>query len=101
MPRAPDRSPQTLNLLAALLRNPLEWQHGYDLSKSTGLKSGTLYPILLRLEGRGWLESNWLEPVKPGRPARHGYRLTADGLEFARAQQRTVPVTETLNSRTA
>ncbi|RGP41080.1 hypothetical protein BPTFM16_01376 [Altererythrobacter insulae] len=46
----------------------------------TGLKSGTLYPILARCAERGLLESQWLEPSEQGRPPRHAYRITATGL---------------------
>ena len=46
MPRQANTSPQTKALLEALLEQPDTWQHGYDLSKRTNLKSGTLYPIL-------------------------------------------------------
>lgn len=58
------------------------WLHGYDMLKATGLKSGSLYPILMRLEERGMVEAEWQEPVKPGRPARHAYRLTPAGRLF-------------------
>lgn len=83
MPREPNTSPQTQALLQALLEQPQTWQHGYDLSKRTNLKSGTLYPILARLEANGFLESIWLEPSTPGKPPRHAYRLTAEGTSFA------------------
>jgi PadR family transcriptional regulator, regulatory protein PadR len=84
MPRPANISAQTLTLLAALLEHAQDWHHGYDLSQRTGLKSGTLYPILMRLAEQGFLESEWLEPSKPGRPARHAYRLTPDGLALAK-----------------
>jgi PadR family transcriptional regulator, regulatory protein PadR len=83
VPREPNTSPQTQRLLQALLEQPQTWQHGYDLSKRTNLKSGTLYPILARLEASGFLESTWLEPATPGKPPRHAYRLTSDGTNFA------------------
>ncbi len=77
-------SNQAQAILAALLRQPLEWQHGYDLAKLVHLGSGTLYPILIRLHGRGLLDAKWMEPERPGRPPRHAYRLSANGLAFAR-----------------
>ena len=77
------RSPQTMQLLAEFLQRPQEWRYGYDLSRNTGLKSGTLYPILMRMAGRGLLETSW-ETVEAGRPPRHLYRLTGDGLRYAR-----------------
>lgn len=79
-------SRQTLALLAALMERPRTWQHGYELSKETGLKSGTLYPILMRLSDQHFLESRWKEAERPGRPPRHVYRLTAAGLAVAREQ---------------
>ena len=79
-------SDQTLALLAALLEQPRAWRHGYELSKESGLKSGTLYPILIRLGDRGLLQSKWQLPEEPGRPPRHLYRLTAEGAAFAKEQ---------------
>jgi DNA-binding PadR family transcriptional regulator len=77
-------SPQARAVLDALLQQPLEWRHGYDLSKLVGVSSGTLYPILIRLHDRGLLDAKWVEPERPGLPARHAYRLSADGLTYAR-----------------
>lgn len=79
-------SRQTLALLAALMERPRTWQHGYEVSKETGLKSGTLYPILIRLSEQGLLNSRWKDAERPGRPPRHVYRLTATGLALAREQ---------------
>ena len=76
-------SPQTLSVLAALFQEPSQWQHGYALASQTGLRSGTLYPILIRLADRGLVEACWQEEPQPGRPRRHLYRLTADGLASA------------------
>ena len=76
-------SPQTLSVLAALCEQPSRWQHGYALATMTGLKSGTLYPILIRLADRGLVEACWQEEARPGRPRRHLYRLTAGGLASA------------------
>ena len=79
-------SRQTVALLAALMVRPRTWQYGYELSKETGLKSGTLYPILMRLSDQGLLNSCWKDAERPGRPPRHVYRLTATGLALAREQ---------------
>ncbi len=79
-------SKQTLALLEALLKHPLQWHHGYALNQQTGLFSGTLYPILMRLEKAGWLETRWEDTHVPGRPPRHFYRLTSDGREWAREE---------------
>jgi DNA-binding PadR family transcriptional regulator len=76
-------SAQTLSVLAALCQEPSQWQHGYALAKQTGLKSGTLYPILIRLADRDLVEACWQDEPAPGRPRRHLYRLTAAGLASA------------------
>jgi len=76
-------SPQTLRVLDIFLEEPKEWRYGYDISRDTGLKSGTLYPILMRLAERKLLDTSW-EAVETGKPPRHLYRLTPDGLQFAR-----------------
>jgi PadR family transcriptional regulator PadR len=77
-------SKQMLRLLDALSATPGEWRHGYDIIKETGLLSGTLYPLLMRMTDQGLVEAEWREPAQPGRPARHAYRLTAQGLALAR-----------------
>lgn len=79
-------SGQTLTLLAALTAQPRAWRHGYELSGETGLKSGTLYPILMRLCDRGLLDSKWMSHERGGRPPRHVYRLTVEGVAFARTE---------------
>ena len=84
MPRTPNASRQTHLLLAALLQNPRKWRHGYELSKQTGLTSGTLYPMLMRLCEQGLLAARWAEANQPGKPPRHLYRPTAAGLSLAR-----------------
>jgi DNA-binding PadR family transcriptional regulator len=81
-------SPQTLSLFEALLTHPAKWHHGYALSQQTSLASGTLYPILMRLEKRKWLETRWEEPGVTGRPPRHLYRLTGQGREWAREEMK-------------
>src|SRR5258706_14476583 len=86
MPHKPNNSQQARALLAAFLERSKAWRHGYDLSKETGLRSGTLYPLLMRLSEQGLLESRWQEAERPGLPPRHVYRLTASGLALAREQ---------------
>jgi DNA-binding PadR family transcriptional regulator len=71
-------------VLAFLSEAGREWRHGYDLVRATGVKSGTVYPLLIRLESQGYLEAQWQSPAAPGRPPRHAYRLTAEGARFAR-----------------
>jgi PadR family transcriptional regulator, regulatory protein PadR len=79
----PRRTPQTVQVLREFLATPLEWQHGYHLSRCSGLKSGTLYPILIRLTECSLLETRW-EASNSGKPPRHMYRLTPAGKRFAR-----------------
>jgi PadR family transcriptional regulator, regulatory protein PadR len=76
-------TPQTLQILDAFLHHPHDWKYGYEISRQTGLKSGTLYPILMRLAERQLLETDW-EAGEPGRPPRHIYRFTPEGLQYAR-----------------
>ena len=59
-------SAQTLSVLAALCAEPSQWCHGYALAKQTGLKSGTLYPVLIRLADRGLVEACWQDEPQPG-----------------------------------
>ena len=73
-------------VFTALLADPQRWRYGYDLSKETALASGTLYPILMRLTEQKLLETEWEPSDEPGRPPRHIYRLSIDGV--ALAQQR-------------
>jgi PadR family transcriptional regulator, regulatory protein PadR len=76
-------SAQTLPVLAARCAQPVQWQHGYALAQQTGLKSGTLYPVLIRLADQGMVVACWQDGSEPGRPRRHLYRLTAVGLARA------------------
>jgi len=80
-----------LALLEALSARPQHWRHGYDLMKETGLHSGTLYPLLMRMTEQGLVDAEWREPAQPGRPARHAYRLTPAGLALARASSEAAP----------
>ena len=77
-------SPQTVSVLLALAADPARWRYGYDLVTEVNLKSGSLYPILVRLADRGLLETSW-EPGVDSRPPRHLYRLTGAGREFVAA----------------
>ena len=73
-------------VLAAFLTDPAVDRYGLDLMRATGHPSGTLYPILLRLQRAGWVVARWeeIDPVAAGRPARRYYRLTPDGAVVAR-----------------
>jgi hypothetical protein len=80
-PRRP--SPQLRTLLEALVARMPMWCHGYELMKETGLLSGTVYPLLMRMTDQGLVEAEWRAPEQPGRPPRHAYRLTAAGVRLA------------------
>src|SRR5512135_437171 len=77
-------SAQAIRVLRALASDPSRWRYGYDLVTEVHLKSGSLYPILVRLADRGLLEASW-EPGPEGRPPRHLYRLSTAGREFVAA----------------
>ncbi len=72
-----------MRVLQALAADPWSWRYGYDLLGETGLQSGALYPILMRLADRDLLEAEWESDAPAGRPPRHLYRLTADGCALA------------------
>lgn len=76
---------QTLKVLEAFLNDPTDELSGADVQKRSGIASGTLYPILLRLESAGWFISRWeaVDPASVGRPRRRLYRLTPTGLTRA------------------
>jgi DNA-binding PadR family transcriptional regulator len=82
----PQITRETERVLAAFLRYPTKPRYGLEIAREAGLATGTLYPILARLEAAGWLESEWedIDPVLAGRRARRYYRLTAEGARVAR-----------------
>jgi PadR family transcriptional regulator len=83
MSRRRPPSPQTIKVLLAMADQPAAWRYGYDLGREVGLKSGSLYPILIRLADRALVDATWEENAPLGRPARHLYRLTTEGLALA------------------
>jgi DNA-binding PadR family transcriptional regulator len=91
VPRKPNNSRQTRAVLAELSARPQAWRHGYDICQATGLRSGTVYPLLIRLHDQGLLEAEWQPPEGPGRPPRHVYRLTAAGLRAAAETHAATP----------
>lgn len=82
---------QVLTLLEALTDDLTAERYGFELSKATGLKSGTLYPILARLESAGWLSSGWESAEVTSRPRRRYYRLTGVGADAARRHLANAP----------
>ena len=88
MPSAPRMTMPTQLVLRALLADPAAELYGSEIGEAAGLMSGTVHPILARLEGLGWVESRWedVDPTVAGRPARRYYRLTGAGAERARTE---------------
>jgi len=83
---APRMTIPTQLVLRALLEHPTREMYGLEICQAAGLASGTIHPILARLERLGWLESRWeeIDPAKEGRPKRRYYQLSPDGAEQAR-----------------
>jgi DNA-binding PadR family transcriptional regulator len=75
-------SPQTQRVMLALASDPGRWRYGYELGVDVGLRSGSLYPILMRLCDRTLVEARWEDDPPRGRPPRHLYRLTPTGHEL-------------------
>jgi PadR family transcriptional regulator PadR len=86
----------TQAVLRALQSKPAAEMYGLEIGAMAGLPSGTIHPILARLEKAGWVDSRWedVNPSEKGRPRRRYYRLSPEGAEYARsalarASQRT------------
>jgi PadR family transcriptional regulator, regulatory protein PadR len=80
-------------VLRVLVADPSARHYGYDLMKAAKLPSGTLYPMLARLQQQGLVDSEW-EPQRQdagGRPPRKYYRLTAEGARVARLELAQAP----------
>jgi DNA-binding PadR family transcriptional regulator len=76
----------TLMVLRALLEEPAAEMYGLEIGSAAGLKGGSLFPALDRLEKRGWITSRWEDigdATESGRRRRRYYRLTADGAREA------------------
>ena len=90
-------------VLRALIADPTREMYGLEIGRLAELPSGTIHPLLARLEGYGWLESRWedVDPAREGRPRRRYYRLTPDGVaHVARALDRVrtpAPLVHRLN----
>ena len=82
-------SEQTLVVLELLLQNSQSWLYGLEIAKQTGLKSGSLYPILIRCAERSLLDAKWIEPETMGRPPRHAYRIREEGIGYLERYRQT------------
>lgn len=85
--KAPRMTLSTQLVLRALLADPQAELYGVQIGDAAGLPSGTVHPILGRLEGLGWVTSRWedIDPSVEGRPARRYYKLDPNGIEAAQA----------------
>lgn len=85
MPKDLRMTMPTQLVLRALLADPAAELYGIEIGEAAGLMSGTVHPILARLEGAGWVESRWedVAPTAAGRPARRYYRITGTGAQRA------------------
>jgi PadR family transcriptional regulator PadR len=79
---------QTQAILAALLQDVTHQHYGLELAKAAGLPSGTIYPMLARLEREGWVESERenIDASVAGRRPRRYYRLTGAGMRVAQSE---------------
>ena len=82
-----------LKVLHEFLQRPGTSMSGSDIARRTNLKSGTLYPLLSRLEEAGLLSSKWedVSPQEVGRPRRRLYDMTGLGVRQANAAIRELP----------
>ncbi|MBB5960441.1 DNA-binding PadR family transcriptional regulator [Saccharothrix tamanrassetensis] len=82
----PRMTPQTVAVLRVLLEDPTVPRYGLDIARQSGLKTGTLHPILNRLQQAGLIESFWEDAANhedQGRPRRRYYRFTGHGAATA------------------
>src|SRR5215510_4176130 len=83
-----DITPKMARVLKIFLEDPSQPRYGFELMRRTGLASGSLYPMLARLEGAGWLTGGKedIDPHAQGRPPRRHYTITGPALTAARIQ---------------
>jgi len=74
-------------VLRELLSDPSREMYGLEICVAAGLPSGTIHPILARLERVGWLRSRWedVDPSEQGRPRRRYYSLEPNNIAVVKA----------------
>jgi PadR family transcriptional regulator PadR len=79
-------TPKMAKVLKIFLQDPVEPRYGFELMKLTGMASGSLYPMLARLEEAGWLTRGKenIDPHEEGRPRRMHYSITGAAATSAR-----------------
>jgi PadR family transcriptional regulator, regulatory protein PadR len=83
-----DITPKMAEVLKIFLEDPNQPRYGFELMKLTRIASGSLYPMLARLEGAGWLArgKESIDPHVAGRPVRANYIITGAAVSAARIQ---------------
>jgi DNA-binding PadR family transcriptional regulator len=83
-----DITPKMAKVLKVFLEDPNQPRYGFELMKLTGMASGSLYPMLAKLEGAGWLTKGKedIDPRAAGRPPRMHYKITGAAVSAARIQ---------------
>lgn len=83
-----DITPKMARVLKIFLEDPDQPRYGFELMKLTGMASGSLYPMLAKLQGAGWLAKGKedIDPRIAGRPARANYMITGAAVSAARVQ---------------
>jgi PadR family transcriptional regulator, regulatory protein PadR len=83
-----DITPKMARVLKVFLEDPGQPRYGFELMRLTGLASGSLYPMVARLEGAGWLTGGKedIDPRAEGRPPRRHYTITGAAVTAARTQ---------------
>lgn len=81
-------TPRMAKVLKIFLEDPAQPRYGFELMKLTGLASGSLYPMMARLEEAGWLTRGKedIDPHAAGRPPRLHYTIAGDAVTAARVQ---------------
>ena len=79
-----------VRVLVEMLRSPKDKHYGNALRKSLDIPSGSLYPLLMRLEAKGYLDSAFEENPRLKRGERHYYWFTSQGLDYAMETCRTL-----------
>ena len=105
------RTHSLMAVLAALLEAPDDDNYGLELARVAGIRPGSVYPILVRLEGEGWITGHWedIDESAEGRRKRKYFRLTGVGATQAagelamwrRELQRPPPLAPRLGGMTA
>jgi DNA-binding PadR family transcriptional regulator len=84
--REPTLTKQTMLVLSILVQSADAAVAGSTIAAKSRLASGSLYPILIRLEQAGWITSEWERDDHSAKPRRRLYSITALGIRRARQE---------------